>query len=310
MKRKFHNHKNMNAYISSPVRTDSIIRKYKIGLKKSLGQNFLVDTNIAKKIVSKAKISSEDIILEIGSGIGSLTEVLLPFSNKIICIEIDRLIAKAFKDIFTERLGKEIELIEGDALKLDYCKLSKEYKINKIVSNLPYKIAAPLLIKILIEATGIDRLFVTIQRDIADRVLASPGDKNYSLYTVKSNFLASYNVCFQISRNCFRPKPFVDSTFIEIIRKDSSALSKELIGIQGEIENKNKAVIDFFKFIDDCFSNRRKKIINSLISSSKKYLDKKVLIIKLLNEINKDENVRAEELKLEDFIFLYKNIIN
>jgi len=300
----------MSAYISSPIRTDSIIRKYKIGLKKSLGQNFLVDTNIAKKIASKANISPEDIILEIGSGIGSLTEVLLPLSNKIICIEIDRLIAKAFKDIFTERLGKEIKLIEGDALKLDYCKLSEEYKINKIVSNLPYKIAAPLLIKILIEATGIDRLFVTIQRDIADRVLASPGDKNYSLYTVKSNFLASYNVCFQISRNCFRPKPFVDSTFIEIIRKDSSALSKELIGIQGEIENKNKAVIDFFKFIDDCFSNRRKKIINSLISSSKKYLDKKVLIIKLLNEINKDENVRAEELKLEDFIFLYKNIIN
>ena len=217
---------------------------------------------------------------------------------------------KAFKDIFTERLGKEIELIEGDALKLDYCKLSEEYKINKIISNLPYKIAAPLLIKILIEATGIDRLFVTIQKDIADRVLASPGDKNYSLYTVKSNFLASYNVCFQISRNCFRPKPFVDSTFIEIIRKDGSDLSKELIGIQGEIENKNKAVIDFFKFIDDCFSNRRKKIINSLISSSKKYLDKKVLIIKLLNEINKGENIRAEELKLEDFIFLYKNIIN
>ncbi len=300
----------MSAYISSPVRTDSIIRKYKIGLKKSLGQNFLVDTNIAKKIASKANISPEDIILEIGSGIGSLTEVLLPLSNKIICIEIDRLIAKAFKDIFTERLGKEIELIEGDALKLDYCKLSEEYKINKIVSNLPYKIAAPLLIKILIEATGIDRLFVTIQKDIADRVLASPGDKNYSLYTVKSNFLASYNVCFQISRNCFRPKPFVDSTFIEIIRKDGSDLSKELIGIQGEIENKNKAVIDFFKFIDDCFSNRRKKIINSLISSSKKYLDKKVLIIKLLNEINKDENIRAEELKLEDFIFLYKNIIN
>ena len=300
----------MSAYISSPVRTDSIIRKYKIGLKKSLGQNFLVDTNIAKKIASKANISPEDIILEIGSGIGSLTEVLLPLSNKIICIEIDRLIAKAFKDIFTERLGKEIEFIEGDALKLDYCKLSEEYKINKIVSNLPYKIAAPLLIKILIEATGIDRLFVTIQKDIADRVLASPGDKNYSLYTVKSNFLASYNVCFQISRNCFRPKPFVDSTFIEIIRKDGSDLSKELIGIQGEIENKNKVVIDFFKFIDDCFSNRRKKIINSLISSSKKYLDKKVLIIKLLNEINKDENIRAEELKLEDFIFLYKNIIN
>jgi len=300
----------MSAYISSPIRTDSIIRKYKIGLKKSLGQNFIVDTNIAKKIAFKANISPEDIILEIGSGIGSLTEVLLPLSNKIICIEIDRLIAKAFKDIFTERLGKEIELIEGDALKLDYCKLSKEYKINKIVSNLPYKIAAPLLIRILIEATGIDRLFVTIQKDIADRVLASPGDKNYSLYTVKSNFLASYNVCFQISRNCFRPKPFVDSTFIEIIRKDSSALSKKLIDIQGRIKNKNKAVIDFFKFIDDCFSNRRKKIINSLISSSKKYLDKKVLIIKLLNEINKGENVRAEELKLEDFIFLYKNIIN
>ncbi len=151
---------------------------------------------------------------------------------------------------------------------------------------------------------------MTIQKDIADRVIASPGDKNYSSYTVKSNFLASYNVCFQVSRNCFRPKPFVDSTFVEIIRKDSSVLLKELIGIQGEIENENKAVINFFKFIDDCFSNRRKKIINSLAGSSKKYLDKKVLIIKLLNEINKEENVRAEELKLEDFIFLYKNIIN
>ena len=300
----------MSVYISSPIRTDGIIRKYKIGLKKSLGQNFLVDTNIAKKIASKANINSEDIILEIGSGIGSLTEVLLSLSNKIICIEIDRLVAKAFKDIFTERLGKEIGLIEADALKLDYCKLSKEYEINKIVSNLPYKIAAPLLIKILIEAADIDRLLVTIQKDIADRVLAKPGDKNYSSYTVKSNFLASYNVCFQISRNCFRPKPFVDSTFVEIIRKDSSALLKKLIDIQGRIENKNKAVIDFFKFIDDCFSNRRKKVINSLAGSSEKYLDKKVLIIKLLNEISKNENVRAEELKLEDFIFLYKNISN
>ncbi len=209
----------MHSYISSPNNTLRILGEYSIRLKKNLGQNFLVDTNVLKKIVSHAGVGPKDIVLEIGSGIGSLTEILCKKAGKIICIEIDKGVAGAFSDIFKDEIGKKIELIHGDALKIDYRKLGNSFKINKVVSNLPYKITAPLILKILLEAKKVKELYLTIQKDIAVRLLAEVGDKNYSSYTVKSNTLASYKVCFPISRNCFVPVPFVDSVMVKIEKR-------------------------------------------------------------------------------------------
>ncbi len=287
----------MSPFISSPGETARILSGYGIRLKKSLGQNFLVDTNSAKKIVKYAGVDSRDVILEIGSGIGSLTEILINKAKRVVCIEIDNLLIKAFKDIFDEVSKEKIQLIQVDALKLDYAYIAGKYRITKVVSNLPYSIAAPLLMKILMEAEGIRKLFVTMQKDIAERLLASAGDKNYSSYTVKANFLADFNFCFRISRNCFLPRPFVDSVVIKVDRKDN----RFLIDQGFEID-------DFFDFINGCFLHRRKKLVNSLSQSNSRYCHKSELAIKLLSEIGKNENVRAEELRLEDYIFLYKKL--
>lgn len=287
----------MHSYISSPGKTVQILSRYGIRLKKSLGQNFLIDTNSAKKIISYAGVNADDVILEVGSGIGSLTEILFPKVKRVVCVEIDNLLIEAFKDIFSENLGEKIQLIKADALKLNYTDIAGKYKINKVVSNLPYSIAAPLILKILIEAEDIKKLFITIQKDIAERLLASVGDKNYNSYTVKSNFLADFNFCFQISRNCFLPKPFVDSAVVEVSRKDNKVLMDE-----------NFKTGDFFDFVNSCFLHRRKKLINSLSQSNTRYCDKLELVIKLLSEIGKNRDVRAEELYLKDYISLYKKL--
>lgn len=287
----------MHSYISSPGKTVQILSRYGIRLKKSLGQNFLIDTNSAKKIISYAGVNADDVILEVGSGIGSLTEILFPKVKRVVCVEIDNLLIEAFKDIFSENLGEKIQLIKADALKLNYTDIAGKYKINKVVSNLPYNIAAPLILKILIEAEDIKKLFITIQKDIAERLLASVGDKNYSSYTVKSNFLADFNFCFQISRNCFLPKPFVGSVVVEASRKDNRVLMDE-----------NFKTGDFFDFVNSCFLHRRKKLINSLSQSNTRYCDKLELVIKLLSEIGKNGDVRAEELYLKDYISLYKKL--
>lgn len=287
----------MHSYISSPGKTVQILSRYGIRLKKSLGQNFLIDTNSAKKIISYAGVNADDVILEVGSGIGSLTEILFPKVKRVVCVEIDNLLIEAFKDIFSENLGEKIQLIQADALKLNYTDIAGKYKINKVVSNLPYSIAAPLILKILIEAEDIKKLFITIQKDIAERLLASAGDKNYSSYTVKSNFLADFNFCFQISRNCFLPKPFVGSAVVEVSRKDNRVLMDE-----------NFKIGDFFDFVNSCFLHRRKKLINSLFQSNTRYCYKLELIIKLLSEIGKNRDVRAEELYLKDYISLYKKL--
>jgi len=202
----------MKNYISSPGKTVKILSDHNIRLRKSLGQNYIIDTNSVKKMVSFAQVTGEDSILEIGCGIGSLTEVLLENRPaKIICIEVDRKVSEIFRDIFREEIGNgSVVLIIEDAMDIDFEKLSSLYNINKMISNLPYKIAATLTLKILKETEKIPQSWMTIQKDIADRLTAEPGDKNYSSYTVKSNTLACYRSCFKISRNCFLPRPFVD----------------------------------------------------------------------------------------------------
>ncbi len=289
----------MHQYISSPGNTVRILSKYGIKLKKSLGQNFLIDTNNAKKIVERAGVSSKDVVLEIGSGIGGLTEIMMGKAKKVICVEFDKLLVKAFKDIFSQELEErsKLELIQADALKLDYKDLALRNGIGKVVSNLPYSIGATLLLKIIMEAELVKKMVLTVQKDIAERLLASVGDKNYSSYAVKANFLAGFKFCFQIPRNCFIPRPFVDSWVIEVSRKDNSGLVDDNFNVDG-----------FFDFINSCFLHRRKKMVNSLSQKNSKYCGNIEFIVKLLTDIGKDGDVRAEELALKDYIYLYRNL--
>src|SRR3990172_3626055 len=167
--------KSGKTYISSPSKTAEILNLYNIRLKKSLGQNFLIDTNILKKIALAAELKPEDIVLEIGCGIGSLTEIMFPQVKKIICIEVDNRLVRVFKEIFQSCLSSQIELIESDAMKLNYKSLTIKTGATKVVSNLPYKIAAPLIPKMMIEAPEIEHYCLTMQKDIADRLTAKKG---------------------------------------------------------------------------------------------------------------------------------------
>jgi 16S rRNA (adenine1518-N6/adenine1519-N6)-dimethyltransferase len=198
---------------------------------------------------------------------------------------------------------KEIVFIENDAMRIDYNELNKEHNITRVVSNLPYKVAAPLMLKILIEAPEIRKMYFTIQKDIAERLLAKPGDKGYSSYCVKANFLADFKTLFQVPRNCFMPVPNIDSNVIEVTAKDT--LKKQLI---------DNRVNEFFSFIDNCFLHRRKKLVNSLQQAPeqsivmKDDLDKKVLIVKMLHGIGKGPDIRAEDLTIQEFIMLFLSI--
>ncbi len=288
----------MQQYISSPKRTSEILSDYGIRLRKRLGQNYMIDTNSIKKLVSLADIVPGETILEIGSGIGSLTEILLKSgAGKVICIEIDRKVSEAFKDIFSDDIKKgRIELKTIDAMDIDFEKLAKEHNIEKMLSNLPYKIAAPLMLKMLREAPSITHFWATIQKDIAERLLAETGDKNYSSYTIKSNLLADYRLCFKISRNCFIPKPFVGSVVVEVSRR---TLPEGFGGSNG--------IEKFFDLVNSSFIHRRKKLLNSL-ALSKNYRRELDKITGLLPGIGKNTEVRAQNLSLEDYIFLFKNL--
>ena len=287
----------MQQYISSPKRTSEILSQYGIRLRKGLGQNYMIDTNSIKKMVSLAGIEKGEPIMEIGSGIGSLTEILLEAgAGKVICIEIDRKVAGAFRDLFRNQLGAgKVGLMVIDAMDIDYEELCNKHSIKKIVSNLPYKVAAPLMLKILLEASEVEYFLATIQKDIADRMLAKRGDKNYSSYTVKSNLLAEHKSCFKVSRNCFIPRPFVDSVVLE-------AKAKSLP--EGFKKHETQ---DFFDLVNSSFLHRRKKMLNSL-ALDKRYVQKTGKIEELLLGLDKEPGVRAEDLTLEDFIHIYKNI--
>ncbi|MBM3706436.1 MAG: ribosomal RNA small subunit methyltransferase A [Actinobacteria bacterium] len=287
-----------HSYISHPSRTAQILKEYGIYLKKRLGQNFLIDINILKKIAGVSELRKNESILEIGSGIGSLTEILLQNAKRIVCVEVDKRLIKAFLDIFNEKIGNNVILIEKDAMKLNYHEIAARYNIGKMVSNLPYGIAAPLILKVLVEVPQISKMYVTIQKDIAERLLAEKGSKNYNSYTIKANLLADFRLLFSVSRNCFIPVPNVDSAVIEVSTNKKSKLTN---------------IFDFFEFVDFCFLHRRKKLINSIIaggnkSGNKSYIDKMHLIIKMLNGIGKDEKVRAEELGLEEFLTIFNSI--
>lgn len=283
-------------YISSPSKTMEILKSANIRLHKSLGQNYLIDTNIGKKIVQESGVRKDDNLLEIGSGIGSLTELLLPECNRIICVEIDKRIGSVFEGLFADYMQDKLLLIQEDALKLDYSDIFKRYKINKVVSNLPYKIAAPLTIKLLLETGRTDGFYFTIQKDIADRMLAEPGDKNYNAFSVKMRSISKARTLFKISSNCFFPKPHVDSVFISI--------DKDLSIIEGHIKDR-VGLLKFFSFIERCFRHRRKKLISALLSYNIGGVDKRDLIVKILSGIGKDKDLRPEDLSIRDFLNIY-----
>lgn len=302
-----------NLYISSPTNTMKIIKKNDLVLKKIYGQNFIIDTNILKKISGFAELDKNDVVLEIGPGIGSLTEIMMPEVKKIICIEIDKKFSEVFEEIFGRFIGEKIVFIPKDAMKVDFEEICSYHSVSKLVSNLPYKIAAPVILKILGETDRVGDFIATIQKDIADRILAKPGDKNYNAATIKMNFFSEFCGGFGISKNCFYPKPHVDSETIHLKKWQRflppSILEKINALVVGDLLKNNNLKRnfreDFFKFVEDSFSHRRKKLINSLTINDGYYLEQQQEIIGALESIGKNKDIRPEELSLEEYLTVF-----
>lgn len=266
--------------------TNFIMHKYNITANKNFGQNFLINENIVENIVSCSEVEKNDLIIEIGPGLGTLTSFLLEKAGKVICIELDKKMLNILNDRFS--LYENFELINDDILKVDLQKIISEnsnFKNVKVVANLPYYITTPIIMKLLEEKLSLKSITVMVQKEVAQRLTETPGGKETGSITYTINYYTNPELVLNVPRDCFIPSPKVDSAVIKLNILDTP-----------KVKVKNEIL--FFKIIKAAFLQKRKTLINSLSNSGikdKNYLEK------LLNELNIDTKIRAEQLTLEDF---------
>lgn len=277
--------------------TRFIIEKYGIRANKRLGQNFLINEEVITNIVKASDITENDLVIEIGPGLGTLTKYLLDKAGKVICIELDKKMLQILKDRFY--LYKNFELINDDVLKVDLKELikkEKEYgkiKQVKIVANLPYYITTPIIMKLLEEELDLKSITVMIQKEVADRLIAIPGDKNTGAITYTVYYYANSEAIMEVPNSSFIPEPEVTSKVIKLnIRKEPVVQPK----------NKEK----MFKIIKLAFTQKRKTLVNSLTNNH--VFESKSQAIALLKALNINENCRPEELTLEQFAEISDNL--
>lgn len=256
--------------------------------KKKFGQNFLKDDSIPKKIVEHANVLDDSLVIEIGPGAGALTKILGKQAKQVLCYEID----ESLEDILDHELVNydNVDIIFDDFLNRDVKKDIEEYNYSHlyVVANLPYYITTPIVTKIVEEGIDVEKVVIMIQKEVADRFAAKPKTREYGSITVFLNYYFDIKKEFLVSRNCFVPKPNVDSIVISLSKK------KESLAL------KNQEV--FFKLVRDSFHFKRKTLRNNL----KGYDLEKVENV--LNNYNLDLSVRAEELPLEVFVDISNNI--
>lgn len=270
--------------------TKFIMKKYNIKANKSLGQNFLIDDNVIEKIIEGSNVCKDDLIIEIGPGLGALTEVLLEKAHKVISIELDKKMIKILEDRF--KLYNNFELLHNDVLKVNLNEIIQKEKKDsniknvKIVANLPYYITTPIIMKLLEEQLDLNSITVMVQKEVADRLIETPGGKNTGAITYSVFYYATSESILEVSNTSFIPEPDVTSEVIKLdIRKTPP------------VNVKDKNVM--FRIIKCAFMQRRKTLLNSL-TNTKVFLNKDEGI-KILNKLNLSENIRPEKLSLQDF---------
>ena len=280
--------------------TKYLMKKYKIKANKGLGQNFLVDDEALEDIVAGGNITKQDLVIEIGPGLGSLTALLLEKAKKVICVELDKRMIKILQDRFIAY--NNLEIINQDILKVDLNTLIKEEKEKdleiknvKIVANLPYYITTPIIMKLIENNLDIENITVMIQKEVADRLIALPGTKDAGAITYTIYYYCETEKIREVENTCFIPAPEVTSEVINLkLRKEPG------------VQVKDKKVM--FHIIKSAFMQRRKTLLNAL--TNVKVFKNKEEGIEILKNFNLREDVRAENLGLEDFAKLADNFVN
>lgn len=245
--------------------------------RKGLGQNFLIDKNVQEKIISACNVRKTDMVLEIGPGRGAITGLLLDKARKVMAIEIDRKLCEALAEKFFR--NKNFELHNQDILKVD---LSK-YRRLKVIANIPYYISTPIIAHLFQFRKQIEAIYLTLQKELAWRLTASPGNKDYGAFSCFVQFYSKPSILFPIKRGSFWPRPKVDSAFVKL-----EILPQPAVKVQDEAL--------FFKIIRLAFNQRRKLLKNSLAR-----IFPEADILAGLKELGLNQNVRAEDLSLSDF---------
>ena len=273
--------------------TKFLMKKYNITASKSLGQNFLIDEDVIKNTIFGANICKDDLVIEIGPGLGTLTEKIAYAAKKVICIELDKKMIEILKDRFL--LFDNIEIINQDVLKIDLSHLIREsngYKSAKIVANLPYYITTPIIMKLLENTKeSLESITVMVQKEVADRLCAKTGTREAGAITYTVEYYSNANKLFTVPNTSFMPVPSVES---EVIRLDVK-------------KNKFKNVKDekqLFKIIKLAFMQRRKTLINAISGND----ISKEKLKQILMEFGIDDRVRGEALTLDEFINISNSI--
>lgn len=279
--------------IGTPARTEAVLNRYHLTAKKSLGQNFLKDINVLKNIVSAAEITEADDVIEIGPGIGSLTEQIAKKANSVLAFEIDQNLLPVLDDTLSQY--DNIQIINQDFLKANLPELIEKYFDGrhhlKIVANLPYYITKPILMSIIKVPVNFDSVVIMMQKEVADRLTAIPGNRDYGALTVITQYLNDAKNVFDVSPKSFVPSPKVDSAIVRLT----------------PVSKRNVEVFDektFFGFARGCFMHRRKTIWNNLQGVFGKKPDVKEQIKKILEELDVDAGVRPEDLEIDTIVKL------
>ena len=278
----------MNEKLSDPKKTIEVIQKYQFAFQKRFGQNFLIDAHVLEKIVSAAGITKDDCVLEIGPGIGTMTQYLAESAGQVIAVEIDTNLLPILADTLKDY--SNVKVINQDILKVDINELVKEYNNGrpiKVVANLPYYITTPIIMGLFESNVPIDNITVMVQKEVADRMQVGPGSKDYGALSLAVQYYASPYIVANVPPNCFIPRPNVGSAVIRLTRYQ-----------EPPVQVKDPKLM--FKLIRASFNQSRKKMQNGLNNSPEISFSKEE-ITKAIESLGVSPSVRGEALSLEQF---------
>lgn len=276
--------------IATPIRTQEILKKYGFSFKKSLGQNFLIDPNILRNIVSHADLTSESGAIEVGPGIGALTEHLARAAKKVVSFEIDQRLLPVLEDTLSPY--DNVTIVHSDILQADVeAVIAQEMPTVKdimVVANLPYYVTTPILLKLLHDRLPIRGFVVMMQKEVADRITAKPGTKEYGSLSIAIQYYVTAEIAMTVPKTVFMPQPNVDSAVIKLIKREQPPVQ----------------VIDedfLFTVSRMSFAQRRKTILNNLQSGLQNGKEKKDAILAALEDAGVEPGRRGETLSIEEF---------
>lgn len=276
------------ATLGNPQNTIEVLQKYKFNFQKKFGQNFLIDTHVLDKIIASANVNKDDFVLEIGPGIGTMTQYLAEHARKVVAVEIDKALIPILEDTLKEY--DNVRVINEDILKVDIAALAQEENNGnpiKVVANLPYYITTPIIMGLFESHVPIHSITVMVQKEVADRMQVGPGTKDYGALSLAVQYYAKPEIVANVPPNCFMPRPNVGSAVIRLTRHE-----------QPPVIVKDEKLM--FRLIRASFNQRRKTLVNGLNNSPELNFTKEE-IAACLEEMGLSQTIRGEALNLEQF---------